>query len=263
MTHAGESEVRRRAGEMLAGQRNEAVYRPAVHDSGLAFLASRPELWLAAPDRQQQLWVHRLVGEPGWLGGSTALQLELQPQFGSEEVADGSWGLLAIDFSTRRRFRVNGEGRGSATTLSLQVHQAYANCPSYITPQPMAAAGSQVTPFRDWLPEVARSLQQTGALLLASRAPDGGADCSHRGGPPGFAQLTPDGVVRLPDYPGNSLFNTWGNLLLDPQGALAWVDPESAALLQARGRFQLLWDQPDSPTGRVLQFQLQEGRLTR
>lgn len=63
-------------------------------------------------------------------------------------------GLLAIDFATRRRFRVNGTlATADEDGLMLQVDQAYGNCPQYIQrrhlqPGPAVAEGGDGSPVR-------------------------------------------------------------------------------------------------------------------
>ena len=45
----------------------------------------------------------------------------------------GEAGLLAIDFATRRRMRVNGRlASAGPDGLEIEVEQAYGNCPQYI-----------------------------------------------------------------------------------------------------------------------------------
>jgi hypothetical protein len=72
-----------------------------------------------------------------------------------------------------------------------------------------------------------------------------GADASHRGGEPGFVQLTPgdagEDVLTFPDYPGNDMFNTFGNLALQPAAGLLFVDFARGATLQLTGTAEVLW----------------------
>ena len=50
------------------------------------------------------------------------------------------------------------------------------------------------------------------------------ADVSHRGGYPGFVRV-PDGRrLSWDDYPGNAMFNTLGNLRLDPEAGSVHAD---------------------------------------
>src|SRR5207344_1303268 len=54
-----------------------------------------------------------------------------------------------------------------------------------------------------------------------------GVDVSHRGGKPGFIRLTEEEghtVLTSPDFRGNFLFNTLGNLVTNPRAGLLFVD---------------------------------------
>ena len=93
-------------------------------------------------------------------------------------------------------------------------------------------------------------LARADTLFVASVAPGGMPDASHRGGSAGFIEVLADGRLRLPDYPGNSMFNTWGNLMLDPRAALVVPDFKHGRVLQIAGWAELQWDQPD-PSGRT------------
>ena len=55
-------------------------------------------------------------------------------------------------------------------------------------------------------------------LFLTTRHPDRGVDVSHRGGRPGFAEWLDDRTLRLPDYPGNGLFQYLFSSARKPQG---------------------------------------------
>jgi uncharacterized protein len=61
---------------------------------------------------------------------------------------------------------------------------------------------------------------------------------SHRGGAPGFIRISPDGVLHIPDFPGNNYFNTFGNLLHDPRAALLFVDFPGGRALHLAGEAQ-------------------------
>jgi predicted pyridoxine 5'-phosphate oxidase superfamily flavin-nucleotide-binding protein len=90
-------------------------------------------------------------------------------------------------------------------------------------------------------------LAEADTLFLASRHPDAGADVSHRGGPPGFVVVAGPNTLRIPDYAGNMMFNTLGNLAVHPEGGLLLVDFESGDTLQLTGRATIDW----SPAARA------------
>ena len=52
-------------------------------------------------------------------------------------------------------------------------------------------------------------------FFIASAAPGGGADASHRGGNPGFVRVRDAATLEWPDYSGNTMFNTLGNITAD------------------------------------------------
>jgi hypothetical protein len=55
-------------------------------------------------------------------------------------------------------------------------------------------------------------------------------------------------TLRIPDYAGNSMFNTLGNLASYPQAGATFVDFGRGRVLQLSGRAEILWD-ADDPRG--------------
>jgi len=53
--------------------------------------------------------------------------------------------------------------------------------------------------------------------------PGRGADTSHLGGEPGFVRVH-RGALWWPDYPGNNMFNSLGNIVENPAAALLFFD---------------------------------------
>ena len=74
-------------------------------------------------------------------------------------------------------------------------------------------------------------------------------DVSHRGGRPGFVRVGEDThgrtVLTLPDFRGNNLFNTLGNIQAHPHAGLLVADPATGDLLQLTGDAQVVWDGPE------------------
>ena len=85
------------------------------------------------------------------------------------------------------------------------------------------------------------------------QARSGGVDVSHRGGPVGFARLDqvasaargPHTTLTIPDYVGNFMFNTLGNILLQPRVGLLFVDFQTGATLHLAGHAEVLLDSPE------------------
>jgi hypothetical protein len=75
-----------------------------------------------------------------------------------------------------------------------------------------------------------------------------GVDVSHRGGRPGFVALERDGAsdrLTIPDYAGNSMFNTLGNLLLLPRAGLLFIDWRAGHLLHLAVTTEIRVDGPE------------------
>ena len=72
-----------------------------------------------------------------------------------------------------------------------------------------------------------------------------GVDVSHRGGRPGFVRVQRDAdgvdVLTVPDFAGNQMFNTLGNLQLHPRAGLLFVDFARGDRLHVAVDTELLW----------------------
>jgi hypothetical protein len=98
-----------------------------------------------------------------------------------------------------------------------------------------------------------------------SANPARGVDVSHRGGKPGFVHVSADGArLTVPDFVGNFLFNTLGNLALNPHAGLLFVDFSSGGLLHVAVRGSVIWDGPQvrafEGAQRLMQFEVDAWR---
>jgi hypothetical protein len=265
--HPGELAVQRRAGVEAAAARLTGMLAPADLGGGLGrFLAGRTYAAMTARDRDGRLWVSPLAGPAGFLAPDGPTRLEIAAAPGSGDPlgglpADQPVGLLVIEYAARRRARLNGRlVEVAPDRLVVQVQEAYGNCPQYIPPRPLPPLSAQHGPVqvRPRLSEEdARLVSAVDTAVLGTIHPDRGGDASHRGGPPGFLRAeSPTGIV-WDDLPGNQMFNSLGNLLVDPEAALLLVDPVSGRPLRLSGRAEVAWDVPDSVTGRQLRFEVE------
>ncbi len=137
--------------------------------------------------------------------------------------------------------------------FTMRVQQSFGNCPEYIqarAPQPRLNPDLRRTiQSNDHLVEAdADLIAAADTFFIASRSAslaDGksnGLDVSHRGGLPGFVQVLSDRELCFPDYKGNLLFNTLGNLLADPRAGLLFVDFNDGTMLHLSGRARVVWD---------------------
>jgi len=153
-------------------------------------------------------------------------------------------GLLGIEPETRRRMRVNGTGTLAADGLTVRTEQVYSNCPKYIQRRHVAAAEGGPPPRAVERERMSagdrRQIAAADTFVIATAGPDG-ADASHRGGSPGFVAVLDEGRLRFPDYPGNTMYMTLGNLESNPRAGLLFLDWETGDALQLSGRAAIDW----------------------
>lgn len=252
--HDGEYEVQARTGQFNEAVQSEAAIRPFVPPPLARFLASQRWLLIGGVDADGAVWASVRTGEEGFVQApdpSTVRVLGPAPDADplASLTAPAPLALLAIDLGRRFRARVNGRLREDpGPGLVVSVEQAYPNCMKYIQQRhllPLASpppSGPAVP--GDGLDEPAVTLLAgADTAFLASIAP-AGADVSHRGGRPGFLEVLSERTIRFPDYRGNSMFNTFGNLELDSRAGLLVPDFSTGSVLQLSGRAQVDYDPP-------------------
>src|SRR5215470_3450390 len=57
-------------------------------------------------------------------------------------------------------------------------------------------------------------------FFLATADADGRPDCSYKGGAPGFVRITGPDDLAFPDYDGNGMFKSLGNMAINPNVGL-------------------------------------------
>ena len=60
-------------------------------------------------------------------------------------------------------------------------------------------------------------------FFLATADAEGQPDCSFKGGPAGFVRVTGPSELAFPDYDGNGMFKSLGNVTVNPQVALLFI----------------------------------------
>jgi predicted pyridoxine 5'-phosphate oxidase superfamily flavin-nucleotide-binding protein len=266
--HAGELAVQARVGVQQMARRIGNGIRPSIPAAAQEFLRGQPMLVVASLDAAGRVWASLLAGPPGFaraLDERTVL-IAARPAAGDplgDNLHTGAQlGLLAIEFATRKRMRLNGVAEvlpaetGADQALLVRADQVYSNCPKYIQAREWTAIpdGSAGGDERGSSPTRSRSraltadqrqwIARADTFFIASAHPQGGADASHRGGLPGFVRVQGDGRLVFPDYAGNTMFNTLGNIVANPGAGLLFIDFESGATLQLTGRAEVIWD-PD------------------
>jgi len=81
-------------------------------------------------------------------------------------------------------------------------------------------------------------------FFLATADADGRPDCSYKGGLPGFVRVLDTQTLAFPSYDGNGMFKSLGNLLVNPQVGMLFIDFESPKRLRVNGRATMHEDDP-------------------
>ncbi|WP_328298660.1 pyridoxamine 5'-phosphate oxidase family protein [Streptomyces sp. NBC_00435] len=234
------------------GVREHAVHvgrsiTPYIKDVAAQFLAQQPHLVVGAADPGGRLWTSLLTGAPGFVRATGPDRIAVtgglpggDPLAEALATAGTRIGTISLDPRTRRRMRLNGTLEVTPGGFAVAAEQVFANCPKYLQkrqPVQLAAEGAGVVRRGDTLtPDQERAVRAADTFFVATTAEADGADASHRGGMPGFVEVLSPTELAWPDYPGNAMFLTLGNLTADPRAGLLFPDWESGALLQLSGR---------------------------
>lgn len=82
-------------------------------------------------------------------------------------------------------------------------------------------------------------------FFLATADADGRPDCSFKGGPPGFARIAAPDLLVFPDYDGNGMFKSLGNISANPHVGLLFIAMgDKPGRLRVNGRAEVVRDDP-------------------
>ena len=82
-------------------------------------------------------------------------------------------------------------------------------------------------------------------FFLATANPQNCPDCSFKAGPPGFVRVLAPDLLIFPDYDGNGMFKSLGNIKTNPQVGLLFIAMDAKPQrLRVNGRASLHLDDP-------------------
>ena len=222
------------------------------------YISNQPIVIISSVDEQKNIWASILVGEVGFVQvpDETTITINLAMLRSVKDdifFRNVAWhsqvGMLFMEPATRKRFRVNGQARLVGNMITVSVKEAYPNCPKYIQKRTIAFSESRQT--TEGQSVVGTSLQAPETALIAaadtlfvgSARADGRMDVSHRGGGSGFVEVLNQHTIRVPDYEGNSMYNTLGNFVQNPRAGIIFMNFQQGSSLQLTGEVELLFDQ--------------------
>jgi predicted pyridoxine 5'-phosphate oxidase superfamily flavin-nucleotide-binding protein len=239
--HSGEEFIQEQSGEKGMAQRNGGIISNQLSSGAINFVLSQKIFFASTQDVQGNLWASVLSGSNGFLKPEKAQQLILNQEVSTSNEDDVFWqnisdtpgiGLLFIDLMSRRRFRINGHIMPEEGHWRMQIRQAYPNCPKYIQRRQLTnepARSSSIQDLHSWI-------STADTIFVASADKEGNLDVSHRGGNSGFVKIVDEQTLRIPDYVGNSMFNTLGNFHVNPAAGILIVDFSNGETLQLSGK---------------------------
>src|SRR5688572_3196590 len=197
--HPGERSVQQQAGVHEMADRIGRSIRTTIPPPAWNFLRSQPLVVVGSVDAGRRVWASLLTGAPGLVQAvdENTVRINAQPAagdpLGDNLVANDGVGLIAIEFATRRRLRLNGKAEvGKDGAITVRAQQVYSNCPKYIQARRWRGRSPEVdsTPVvrrqRLLAEDQRRWIREADTFFIASHHPEGGSDASHRGGYPGF-----------------------------------------------------------------------------
>jgi uncharacterized protein len=79
-------------------------------------------------------------------------------------------------------------------------------------------------------------------FFLATADDSGAPDCSYKGGVAGFVRVVDDHTLEIPDYDGNGMYRSWGNVVVSPKVGLLFIDFETPKRIRVNGNARIIQD---------------------
>lgn len=276
--HSGEAQLQAESGVDTAAfdAGVDQPFRPELNSSEVTFIEKRTFSVAASVDTAGRPWASPLVGTAGDLftvEDPTTVQvrprlIDGDPLF-ENVAAVGSMGVLYFNPAIRRRAKSLGTGTiENDGSIAYRMHRMFGICPKYIFKRDHNTdhtAANQSTALSTVAAELSTEdrlqLTTSDTMFLASHSEQHGTDPTHRGGPPGFITVVDNTTLSIPDYVGNGMFQTLGNVLLDNRIGLLTIDFSTGRTLQLTGRGAIhASDADDIYSDRTLVIEIEEVR---
>jgi uncharacterized protein len=89
---------------------------------------------------------------------------------------------------------------------------------------------------RDFIDEDDRAfIEARDMFFIATADADGKPQSSYKGGDPGFVRVLDERTIAFPNYDGNGMYLTMGNLAVNPQVGLLFIDFEGRKRMRLNG----------------------------
>ncbi|KAF2210937.1 hypothetical protein CERZMDRAFT_44354 [Cercospora zeae-maydis SCOH1-5] len=171
---------------------------------------------------------------------------------------------LTIDLNTRKRVKLYGrmiagalstrddEVTGQQESVAemqvvLKIEQSLGNCPKYLNSrriEPAIANPELLSDSAQLPPRALELLSRADLFFVSSANKDEDMDTNHRGGPAGFLRVESNeasgAILCWPEYSGNRLYQTLGNLAVYPHAGICVPDFDTGDCLYGTGTTEIL-----------------------
>lgn len=131
--------------------------------------------------------------------------------------------------------------------MALAIEGSLGNCPKYLNKKDIVLAVPQPVPLPATLPLSQPALDllaKADTFFITSHHPSH-MSTNHRGGPPGFIRVelndSQSVILAWPEYSGNRLYQTLGNLILDPRAGIVVPDFDTGNVLHISGTTKIIF----------------------
>ena len=91
-------------------------------------------------------------------------------------------------------------------------------------------------------------------FFLATADAEGRPTCSYKGGEPGFVRVLDEHTLAFPNYDGNGMYLSTGNVLVNPHVGMLFIDLEKGHRMRLEGEASIDLDDPLLPEWPEAQF---------
>ncbi len=256
--HDGQLAVQKITGEAEIAEMRIPMIQSSLHPRSIPFIEHQILAFIGSEDRKGDLWLSLLVGDRGFIKIPSVEEIIIdlskltsnrQDIFFENIKSNPTVGLLFHEAARRARYRAWGVATEVDNELSIKIRMGYPSCPKHIQREHIEVSDDAgiisptYTKGNDLGEAEKNWIKSAHTFFISTQTKKGDIESSHRGGDPGFIEIQENGHLRVPDYVGNSMFSTLGNIYENPKAALLFVDYKKGETLQLSGTAKLEFEQ--------------------
>ncbi len=96
-------------------------------------------------------------------------------------------------------------------------------------------------------PDDRQFIERCSMVFVATADANGQPDCSYKGGLPGFVRVLDEHTLIIPDYDGNGMYRSWGNIIVNPHVGLLFIEFTEPDRMRVNGTASIRADDPLLP----------------